>query len=255
MRCIVMKFGGACFDTHDSTTHVAQRIVDRIAECGHAAVVVVSARCGMTDALLEQMRPMGDANGQQVRDMMLATGELQSAALLASALLIAGHATEVIAPWTVFHTDDAHGDATIAEVRADAILASIRRGAIPIVPGFIGATDTGSITTLGRGGTDYSAVALGVALQAECVELYKAEVDGVYDVDPRTHPAAQLFRTLNHADALALSLNGARVLQAKAAHLALRGNMSIRVKHAFHDGPGTVIGAPLTQESLSCSTC
>ena len=255
MRSVVMKFGGACFVTHESTTLVAQKIVDRIGECGHAAVVVVSARCGMTDALLEQMRPMGDARGQQVRDVMLATGELQSAALLAAELLIAGHAAEVIAPWTVFHTNDTHGDATISEVRADSVFSTIRRGAIPIVPGFIGATDDGSITTLGRGGTDYSAVALGVALQADCVELYKAEVDGVYDADPRTHPAAQRFCTLNHADALTLSLNGARVLQTKAARLAMRGNMAIRVKHAFHDGPGTVIGALLTQEPRSCSIC
>jgi aspartate kinase len=255
MRCVVMKFGGACFGTHESTTRIARKIVDRIAECGHTVVVVVSARCGMTDALLAQMRSMGDERGQHVRDVMLATGELQSAALLAAELLIAGQATEVIAPWTVFHTNDTHGDATISDVRADAILATIRRGAIPVVPGFIGATDSGCITTLGRGGTDYSAVALGVALQADCVELYKADVDGVYDADPRTHPAAQRFRTLNHADALTLSLNGARVLQTKAAHLALRGNMAIRVKHAFHDGPGTAIGALPTQEQLSCSIC
>jgi aspartate kinase len=255
MRSVVMKFGGACFGTPESTTQVAQKIVDRIAECGHAVVVVVSARCGATDALIEQMRPLGDARGLQARDMMLATGELQSAALLAAELLIAGHATEVIAPWTVFRTDKTHGDATISEVHAAPVLAAIGRNAIPIVPGFIGATDDGSITTLGRGGTDYSAVALGVALQADCVELYKAEVDGVYDVDPHTHPAARRFRTLNHVDALILSRNGARVLQTKAAHHALRGNMTIRVKHAFHDDPGTLIGALLIQEPLPCSTC
>jgi aspartate kinase len=255
MRCVVMKFGGACFGTQERTQQVARRIVDRVAGSGHAAVVVVSAQCGVTDALLEQMRAMGDQRGQQVRDMMLATGEMQSAALLAAELVIAGHAAEVIAPWLLFRTDAAHGDATISAVNADALHACMERGAIPIVPGFIGASVDGAITTLGRGGTDYSAVALGVALQAGCVELYKAEVDGVYDADPHTNPSAKRFRRLNHAQALTLAQSGARVLQAKAAQLALRAKVAIHIRHAFENGPGTAIGALLTQEHLSCSTC
>jgi aspartate kinase len=254
MQCVVMKFGGACFRTREHTQQIAQKIVARVVECGRPAVVVVSARSGVTDALLEQMRPMGETRGQHVRDMMLATGELQSAALLAAELVIAGHAAEVVPPWTVFHTNATYGDATIDGVHADAIRACFARGVIPLVPGFIGGTVDGSVTTLGRGGTDYSAVALGLALHAEQVELYKAEVDGVYDADPHTHPTARRFRALDHRQAVSLAQNGAKVLACKAAELALRGNIPIRICNAFHDGPGTDIGAFPPQEHLTCPT-
>jgi aspartate kinase len=253
MNCVVMKFGGACFSTRASTQRIALKIAARITECGAPAAVVVSARCGVTDALLEQMRSMGEGRGRQVRDMMLATGELQSAALLAAELVIAGHAAEVLAPWGVFHTDARYGDATIDAVHIEAVIACFDRGVIPVVPGFIGGTDDGSITTLGRGGTDYSAVALGLALHAAHVELYKAEVDGVYDADPHTNPAARRLGVLDHHQALQLAQHGAKVLAPKAADLALRGNVAVRIRNAFHDGPGTDIGAPTSTEHLSCS--
>jgi aspartate kinase len=113
---------------------------------------------------------------------------------------------------------------------------------VPIVPGFIGATAGGQITTLGRGGSDYSAVALGAALSAVRVELYKAEVDGIYDVDPSTHCEARRYENLTHAQALQLARSGAKVLQAKAAALACRWALPVVVRPAFSEGSGTTIG-------------
>ena len=248
MHRVVMKFGGACFASPERT----RRVAERIAHHGALAVVVVSARQGVTDHLLDQMRQVADPRGTQARDMLLATGEMQSAALLAAELLMAGHAAEVIAPWLVFRTDAVHGNATIRDVHTEAVLACLDRGAIPVVPGFIGAADDGSVTTLGRGGSDYSAVALGVALGAARVDLFKAEVDGVYDADPHTTPDARRFGTLSHSQALALATDGARVLQDKAAALALHTKIGLCVRAAFHDGPGTQIRHAPDQEHLSC---
>jgi aspartate kinase len=118
---------------------------------------------------------------------------------------------------------------------------------VPIVPGFVGATRDGQVTTLGRGGSDYSAVALGVALHAARVELCKAEVDGVYDSDPHTHTGARRFDTLTHTEALRLSRSGAKVLQDKAAALASRWAIPVLVRPAFVEGRGTTIESPREQ--------
>jgi aspartate kinase len=118
---------------------------------------------------------------------------------------------------------------------------------VPVVPGFIGATRDGRLTTLGRGGSDYSAVALGVALHAARIELCKAEVDGVYDADPHIHDGARRFDTLTHAEALRLSRSGAKVLQDKAAALACRWAIPVLVRPAFAEGRGTTIDSTTEQ--------
>ena len=118
---------------------------------------------------------------------------------------------------------------------------------MPIVPGFIGGTRDGRVTTLGRGGSDYSAVALGVALHAARVELCKAEVDGVYDADPHKHGHARRFDTLTYEEALRLSRSGAKVLQEKAAALAGRWAIPVLVRPAFAEGRGTLIASPSEQ--------
>lgn len=240
MCCIVRKYGGACFANQERLLRVA----DQIAWATEPLVVVVSARQGATDQLARQMQGLGAEAATAARDLFLATGELQSAALLAAAVAQAGGHADVIPPWSVFRTDGVFGNASICAVEVEPVHACLERGRTPIVPGFIGATEFGQITTLGRGGSDYSAVALGAALTAGRVELCKAEVDGVYDADPNRNAQARRFDVLTHAEALCLARAGAKVLQDKAADLADRTGIAVLVRSAFGGGPGTRIGAP-----------
>jgi aspartate kinase len=236
--CIVRKYGGACFADRDGLLRVARQVLTG----GELpAVIVVSAHQGVTDQLSGQAQELGAAPTHAARDLLLATGELQSAALLAAAVAQLGGRAEVVAPWSVFETTAEFGNAMIEKVEVEPVLRCLRRDVVPIVPGFIGCTRDGRVTTLGRGGSDYSAVALGVALHAARVELCKAEVDGVYDADPRTHGHARRFDTLTYAEALRLSRSGARVLQEKAAALAGRWAIPVLVRPAFAEGRGTTI--------------
>jgi aspartate kinase len=244
MQCVIQKFGGACFADTERLFAVAQKLISR----GQQLVVaVVSARQGVTDQLIQQMHVVGGAIESSAMDVLLATGELQSAALVAAALEHLGRRTEVVPPWSVFQTDAVCGNATIEAVHVQAIHEALRCGIIPIVPGFIGATAHGRITTLGRGGSDYSAVALGVALGAERVELYKAEVDGVYNADPHKVQNARRFEVLTHAEALRLARAGGKVLQEKAATLAYYWSMPVYIRPAFAQGLGTAIGTKRTR--------
>jgi aspartate kinase len=239
LPCVIQKFGGACFADTERLCAVARQLL----ACGPQPVVaVVSAPQGVTDHLTRQMRAVGGTPASPAMDVLLATGELQSAALVAAALGDLGRRTEVLPPWAVFRTDAVWGKATMEAVHVHAIREALRCGVLPIVPGFIGATAQGCLTTLGRGGSDYSAVALGVALGAARVELYKAEVVGGYNADPQTVPDAQRFERLTHAEALRLACAGGKVLQAKAAALASCWSMPVYVRPAFAAGPGTAIG-------------
>jgi aspartokinase len=240
MSCIVRKYGGACFADRDGLLRVARQV---LAGGELPAVIVVSARQGVTDQLSGQAQELGAAPAHAARDLLLATGELQSAALLAAAVAQLGGRAEVVPPWSVFETTAEFGNATIEKVEVEPVLRCLGRGVVPIVPGFIGGTRDGRVTTLGRGGSDYSAVALGVALHAARVELCKAEVDGVYDADPHTHGHARRFDTLTYEEALRLSRSGAKVLQEKAAALAGLWAISVLVRPAFAEGRGTTIGS------------
>ena len=244
MPCVIQKFGGACFADTERLFAVARKLLS----CGPQPVVaVVSAPQGVTDHLTRQMRAVGGTSASPAMDLLLATGELQSAATVAAALGHLGRRTEVLLPWAVFQTDAVWGNATIEAVHVHALWEALRCGVLPIVPGFIGATAQGRLTTLGRGGSDYSAVVLGVALGAARVELYKAEVDGVYNADPHRVPDAQRFEALTHAEALRLACAGGKVLQAKAAALAYCWSIPVYVCPAFAPGPGTAIGIEHTR--------
>jgi aspartate kinase len=238
MSCVVRKYGGACFAGRESLLRVARQM---LAAGDLPLVIVVSARQGVTDQLAGQAHEAGALSGHAARDLLLATGELQSAALLAASVAQLGGRAEVVPPWTVFETTAEFGNATIEKVDVEPVRRCLDRGVVPVVPGFIGRTRDGRVTTLGRGGSDYSAVALGVALGAERVELCKAEVDGVYDADPHTHGHARRFDTLTHAEALRLARSGAKVLQDKAAALAGRWGIPVLVRPAFAEGRGTTI--------------
>jgi aspartate kinase len=239
MSPIVMKFGGASVADNERL----RRVADLIAGSSGPVVIVVSAQQGHTNLLIATMQSLTATPPADALDALQAVGEMQSAALLAAALADAGCPAEVVAPWQVICTDAEFGDATIRSVSIQPIVERLKRRIVPIVPGFIGATADGRLTTLGRGGSDYTAVALAVALGARRVELCKAEVDGIYDADPHVHPEAHRFDALTHEEGLRLARAGARVLQEKAAELALRWQMPILVRSTFGKGRGTAIVA------------
>jgi aspartate kinase len=236
-----MKFGGASVADLEHLNRVARTIAGT--DSG-PVVVVVSARQGRTDELIAEMALLAPEAPAAALDALKAVGELHSAALLAAALTQTGRPAEVVPPWQVILTDATFGDAAIRAVKVRPIRDLLARGEVPVVPGFIGATGQGRLTTLGRGGSDYTAVALGAALGARRVELHKAEVDGVYDADPHAHPGARRYETLSHEEALRLARAGAKVLQHKAAELALRFQVPVIVRATFGHGPGTAIGVP-----------
>jgi aspartate kinase len=241
MSYVVSKFGGASVHGYARLFGVARLIEEKRRLEGAALVPVVSAWKGHTEELLGEIRAVNVDPPRSARDFLLAVGELRSAALLASALAATGAPAEVVPPWAVFRTDSVFGDATIQGVNVAPLHACLARGVVPVVPGFIGADGEGRLTTLGRGGSDYSAVAIGVALNAVRVELYKAEVDGVYDADPNERPGARRFAELTHDQALELARAGAKVLNAKAAELARRCQMPVMVLPTFGGGTGTRI--------------
>jgi aspartate kinase len=240
MRTIVTKFGGASVTGATQITAVARLLSLRAAR-GEQLAAVVSAEKNHTDRLSAEMRAMTASADDATRDFLLATGEMRTAALLAAALREAGTPAEVVAPWAVFRTDAVFGDATIQHVALTPLKQCVEQGILPVVPGFIGAAPSGRLTTLGRGGSDYSAVALGVALRAARVELHKAECDGIYDADPNRHASARRFAELTHEQAVALASGGAKVLNEKAARLAQRHRVPIWVLPTFKDGEGTRI--------------
>ncbi|QRN95684.1 hypothetical protein JRI60_42635 [Archangium violaceum] len=239
MKLVVRKFGGACFEHLDGYKLIA----GLLAREEERQAVVVSARKGVTDQLLAQVEMLGGV-GSDHADQLVATGELQSASLLLLALHSLGVRAELIPAEEVFETDGIPGSATVVAVHTDRVLAALERGTIPVVPGFYGAGKTSRIATFKRGGSDYSAVALGIALGASHVELCKAETDGIFDKDPNVDPTARRFSVLSHQHALELARAGAKVLQADSAELALRWKLPLIVKPAFARGGGTRIGWP-----------
>jgi len=234
---VVRKFGGACFASLDGYRQVAEIV----AAAEERQVIVVSARKGVTDELLDQVRRVGPS-ASPYADHLVATGEMQSAALLLLALHRRGVAAELVPAEAVFETDGVPGAAAVTTVHGDGILAVLERGAIPVVPGFYGAGTAGRIVTFKRGGSDFSAVALGVALRAAWVELCKAEVDGIFDKDPNVDPTAKPFCALSHQHAVDIARAGGKVLQADSAELALKWNLPLLVRPAFKRGGGTWVG-------------
>lgn len=201
--------------------------------------MVISARQGQTDLLLDELRQLGGQVGLPAADVILACGELRSAAGLALAIETHGSSAALVLPWTIFHTNDKFGDADILRVNIAPVLRVFQQRSIAIVPGFLGAYD-GQITTLGRGGSDYSAVMLAAALQADCV-LLKGDVDGIYNADPYAYANAVRYDVITYSQAFDLSTTGAKVLNAKAANAARRYGVPLIVRSTYGDGPGTQI--------------
>jgi aspartate kinase len=235
---IVQKYGGTSVGTTERIQAVADRIV-RTREAGHDVVVVVSAMGDTTDELLRMAYEIARVPEPRELDMLLTAGERIAMSLLAIAVCARGcRAASYTGSQAGIITDTHHGAAKIVEIRPRRIIESLQSGNVVIVAGFQGLSTTYDITTLGRGGSDTTAVALAAALEAEVCEIY-TDVDGVFTADPRVVPEARKIDRITYEEMLELAVAGAKVLQSRSVEYARRHGVPVHVRSSFHDGPGT----------------
>ena len=249
MALIVQKYGGTSVAGADRMRSVAGRIARR-SEAGDRLVVVVSAMGHTTDELLALARQMTDRPEEREMDLLLSTGEIVSCTLLAMALKHIGHrAVALSGAQAGIGTDRRYGRARILKVDPKRIQGELARGNVVIVAGYQGMTEELDITTLGRGGSDTTAVALAAALRAKRCEIY-TDVDGIYTADPRIEPKAFKLETISYEEMLELASYGATVMHPRAVELGAVYEMPILVASSFTDAPGTLIGgASMTSPS------
>ena len=240
MGLIVQKFGGTSVADAERIMAAAQRVIDTH-DAGNDVVVVVSARGGLTDELIAiaaQIHP--DPNPREL-DMLLSTGEQQSIALMAMAIHRLGRqAISFTGAQIGLTTDDRHTKARIQEVGTEKIRTALRQDRIVIVAGFQGVDAQGNITTLGRGGSDTTAVALAAVLDADLCEIL-TDVDGVYTADPRRVPKARKLDVITYDEMLELASMGAKVMHSRAMEFAKRYQVPLKVRSSFTDAEGTLI--------------
>ena len=235
---IVLKFGGTSLMDHEKVLRAAARAAE-LAQQGAQVVVVVSAWGHTTDALLQQAAPFPE--NRRERDALLAAGEQMSAALMAMALQSLGcAAVSLTGIQAGILTDGDHGNAGILALCGDRIGRELAKGNAVVVAGFQGVDAEGDITTLGRGGSDTTAVALAALLGADVCRIY-TDVDGVYDKDPRLFPDAVRYEQIGYDAMLALAKSGAQVLHDRCVEWGKRYGVPIHVLSSFRPGPGTVV--------------
>ncbi len=256
MAKLVMKFGGASLSKPELFSHVAELIVNR-QSIYEDVIVVVSAMGDTTNQLLNLAKEVHPEPPTRELDMMVSVGERISIALLAMALSLKGkEAISLTGSQSGILTTPEHSDAKIIEVRPSRILKHLKEGRIVIVAGFQGVSSQGEITTLGRGGSDTSAVALGVALGADKVEFFK-DVDGIYSEDPKKIEDAKKISFLSYPDALKIIRKGAKILHARSVELAEKNRIPLHVL-SFQNAldplfQGTWIGLDAPKEDF-CAT-
>ncbi|MFI6151101.1 aspartate kinase [Kitasatospora sp. NPDC051170] len=245
MSLIVQKYGGSSVYSAERVKRVAEHIV-ATRRAGHDVVVVVSAMGDTTDELLDLAGEVTDSAAPRELDVLLTAGERISNALMAIAVESLGvEARSFSGAQAGIHTTTTPGRARIIDVQPDRVRRSLDRGAVALVAGFQGISrETGDVTTLGRGGSDTTAVALAAALKADLCEIY-TDVDGVYSADPRIVPDARLLTHVNYETMRELAVNGAKVLAPRSVEYASRHQVPIRVRSSYGDDPGTMVtGAP-----------
>ncbi|HQR74404.1 MAG TPA: aspartate kinase [Sulfurovum sp.] len=241
---VVHKYGGTSVGDLERIENVANRVI-KAREAGQDIVVVVSAMSGETNKLISFAEHFTPTPAKKEMDMLLSSGERVTAALLSIALQAKGFdAVAMSGRQAGIVTDDVHTYARIESIDPSAMFAAIQEGKIVIVAGFQGINKDGSVTTLGRGGSDLSAVALAGALKADQCEIY-SDVDGIYTTDPRIEPKAKKLDTISYDEMLELSSLGAKVLQNRSVELAKKLNIKLYAKSSFSDNEGTLI----TEES------
>jgi aspartate kinase len=241
MALIVQKYGGTSVGTTERIAQVAERIVGYLAK-GHRVAVVVSAMSGETNRLVAMGRELGGENAsRREMDVLTASGEQVTIALLSIALMQRGIAAKsFLADQIAFRTDAVHGRARIEHIETQKLQTELDNGVVPVVAGFQGVNEHGEITTLGRGGSDTSAVALAAALQADECEIC-TDVEGVYTTDPRIVEGARQLKQITFEEMLELASLGSKVLHPRSVEFAGRYRVPLRVMSTFVDGPGTLI--------------
>jgi aspartate kinase len=239
---IVQKFGGTSVGDIDRIRGVAAK-VGATRACGHEVVVVVSAMSGETDRLIGLARQLTQRPNPRELDVLLATGEQVTIALLGMALEAQGYrARSYTGAQVHILTDSAYNKARILDIDGERVRSDLAEGTIVVVAGFQGVDEHGDITTLGRGGSDTTAVALAAALKAGECRIY-TDVDGVYTTDPRIVPEARRLTRLTYEEMLEMASLGAKVLQIRSVEFASKYNVPLRVLSSFRDGEGTLITA------------
>jgi aspartate kinase len=237
---IVQKYGGTSVGSIERIHRVADRVV-RAQREGHRIVVVLSAMSGETDRLLKLAHEATPVPDERELDMLLSTGERVTIALLAMELRGRGiNARSYTGRQVGIITDSAHTNARIARVTADRIREALEEGVIPVVAGFQGINEQSDVTTLGRGGSDLSAVALAAALKADRCVIF-TDVDGVYTADPNIVPAARRIDKISYEEMLEMASLGAKVLQTRSVEFAAKFNVPVEVNSSFKEGKGTLV--------------
>ena len=240
MARIVMKFGGTSMAGVDRIRNVAER-VKREVELGNQVAVVVSAMAGETDRLVQFCREVSPLYDPREYDVVVASGEQVTSGLLAISLQAIGVPARSWMGWQLpIRTSDGHGSARIAEIDTNALGRALDEGSVAVIPGFQGIAAGERVTTLGRGGSDTSAVAIAAAMKADRCDIY-TDVDGVYTTDPRIVPRARKLQKITFEEMLELASVGAKVLQTRSVGLAMKENVRLQVLSSFDDRPGTMI--------------
>ncbi len=258
LRILVQKFGGTSVSTPDRRAQVAEKVIGAIEE-GYSPVVVVSAmgRTGdpyATDTFLHLVKGIYPDVPKRELDILISCGEVISGVVLASTLIGLGHDAVLLnGSQAGIITNNAFGDARIVRIEPKNILAHLTEGRVVVVTGFQGSTEDGEVTTLGRGGSDTTAAALGVALDAEAIDIY-TDVEGIMTADPRIVDDARILDVVTYNEIVQMAHQGAKVIHPRAVEIAMQKNIPLRVKSTFSDAPGTLVTNQLDSDSIELGT-
>ncbi len=250
MSLIVQKYGGTSVGSAERIRRVAERVI-ATQRAGHAVVVVVSAMSGVTDSLIKLARELAPHPTEREMDVLLATGEQTTIALLAMAINALGApAVSLTGAQAGIVTDGVHTKARIANITPTEMRRLLDDGQIVIVAGFQGQTMAGQVTTLGRGGSDLTAIAIASALSADNCQIF-TDVDGVYTCDPRLVPNARKLDELSYEEMLEMASSGSKVMQSRSVEFAKKFGVPFEVRSSFNDHPGTrVIEENMSMENV-----
>ncbi len=237
---IVQKYGGTSVGDVDRIKNVAKKAI-AAKKAGHQIVVVVSAMSGETNRLLKLVHGITERPNEREQDVVVATGEQVTIGLVSIAIeSLGGKARSFMGHQCRIVTDSTFSKARIKRIDADGIFEALKKGEIAVIAGFQGVDEDGNITTLGRGGSDTTAVAIAAAIKADACEIY-TDVDGVYTTDPNIAPRAKKLDRISYEEMLELASVGAKVLQIRSVEIAMKFKVPLWVKSSFSDDPGTLV--------------
>jgi aspartate kinase len=240
MSLIVQKYGGTSVGNPERITNVAKRLLDT-QRAGNSVVAVVSAMSGVTDSLIKLAREVSSKPTEREMDVLLSTGEQTTMALTAMAIqAMGGKAVSLTGAQAGIVTNGVHTKAKISNITPDQIKKHLDQGEIVIVAGFQGETSEGDITTLGRGGSDLTAIALASAVDADACQIF-TDVDGVYTCDPRIVPTAKKIQEISYDEMLEMASSGSKVMQSRSVEFAKKFGVTFEVRSSFNNNPGTTV--------------